>query len=126
LPDPAGRFVVGLAAAAVLCGTAGYGIGSVLGQPAPRRISLTAKKFEFDRPEIHVRKGERVTFVLTSLDFAHGFSIPDLAARVDLVPGKAVELTVLIDRAGRLVFLCDNFCGDDHDEMAGTIVVDED
>jgi len=64
--------------------------------------------------------------VLTSLDFAHGFSIPDLAARVDLVPGKAVELTVLIDRAGRLVFLCDNFCGDDHDEMAGTIVVDED
>ena len=46
--------------------------------------------------------------------------------RVDLVPGKTVELTFTPDRAGRFVFLCDNFCGEGHDRMTGFLVVTED
>ena len=29
------------------------------------------------------------------------------------------------DRAGRFVFLCDNFCGEGHDRMTGFLVVEE-
>ena len=73
-----------------------------------------------------MRRGERVTLLLATLDFAHGFSVPDLNVRVDLVPGKVVELALHPERAGRFGFLCDNFCGEGHDEMSGTIVVTED
>jgi cytochrome c oxidase subunit 2 len=90
-----------------------------------RRIELAAKKFEFSATEIRVRKGEQVTLVLRTEDFAHGFSVPDFNVRADLVPGKAVEITFTPDRAGRFDFLCDNFCGEDHDHMSGFVVVTE-
>lgn len=90
-----------------------------------QRIELKATKFDFAAKEIRVRKGQRVTLVLTTPDFVHGFSVPDFNARVDLVPGKSVELTFTPDRAGRFVFLCDNFCGEGHDRMTGFLVVTE-
>ena len=68
-------------------------------------------------------KGARLTFVLTTPDFVHGFSVPDFGVRIDLVPGKTVELTFTPDSAGRFTFLCDNFCGDAHDRMTGTLIV---
>ena len=64
-----------------------------------------------------------VTLVLSSADFVHGFAMPDLDVRIDLVPGKTVELTLTPARAGRFVFLCDNFCGEEHEEMSGVLVV---
>ena len=67
--------------------------------------------------------GVPVTLVLSSADFVHGFAIPDLGVRVDLVPGKTVELALTPDREGRFVFLCDNFCGEGHEEMSGALVV---
>ena len=90
-----------------------------------KRIELAAKKFEFGPAEIRVRKGEPVTLVLHTEDFAHGFSVPDFNLRADLVPGRSIEVTFTPDRAGRFVFLCDNFCGEDHDAMTGFLVVTE-
>ena len=105
---------------------AGWGLGTLaVAQLAPRRIEMTATKFMFDRAEIRVRKGERATLVLTTPDFVHGFSVPELATRVDAVPGRTVEIALPTDRAGRFVFLCDNFCGDGHDRMSGVLVVSE-
>jgi cytochrome c oxidase subunit 2 len=92
--------------------------------PAAReRIPLEARKYEFSAPEIRVRKGEPVTFVLTTPDFPHGFSVPDFKVRADFVPGKTVEVTFTPDKAGRYTFLCDNFCGDAHERMTGFLVV---
>ena len=109
-------------AAVLLCGAAGaYRAAAAV----PERIALGAAKFEFSAAEIRVRKGRAVTLVLSSADFPHGFSIPDFGVRVDLVPGKTVELTFTPDRAGRFVFLCDNFCGEGHDRMTGIVVVTE-
>ena len=93
---------------------------------APERIALTARKFQFGVDEIRVPKGRPVTLVLTTEDFAHGFSLPDFKLRADFVPGKTVEITFTPDRAGRFTFLCDNFCGDDHDAMSGYLVVTDD
>jgi cytochrome c oxidase subunit 2 len=109
--------------AAVLGATAGYLAAVAPAAERGTRVALSATKFEFSAKEIRVRKGEPVTFVLTASDFVHGFSVPDLNARADIVPGKAVELTVTPNKAGRIVFLCDNFCGDGHDQMSGLLVV---
>ena len=84
-----------------------------------------AAKFAFGPKEIRVKKGQRITIVLTSPDFVHGFSVPDFNVRADGIPGKTVEVTFVADKAGKFIFLCDNFCGEDHDKMTGFLIVTE-
>jgi cytochrome c oxidase subunit 2 len=89
------------------------------------RIHVDAQKFVFAPQEIKVKKGQRVTIVLTSPDFVHGFSVPDFKARADGVAGKSVEVTFVADKAGKFVFLCDTFCGEHHDRMSEFLMVTE-
>lgn len=90
-----------------------------------QRIEVVAKKFEFGPKEIRVKKGQRITVVLTSPDFMHGFSVPDFNVRADGIPGKTIEVTFVADKGGKFIFLCDNFCGEDHDKMTGFLIVTE-
>jgi cytochrome c oxidase subunit 2 len=115
------RFGFRFMAALVALGAAGY-VAAVT-TTGPERIELTAKKFAFSSNEIRVKKGKPVTFALTAVDFVHGFSIPDFNARVDLVPGKTVEITITPDKTGTFIFLCDNFCGEGHEHMNGVLIV---
>jgi cytochrome c oxidase subunit 2 len=119
------RFALTVAAAAAVCGALGYGLAALAtGDPtASRRIALSARKFDFDQSEIRIRKGEPVTLLIATSDFVHGFAIPDLNVRVDLVPGRTVAVNLKPERAGRFVFLCDNFCGEGHDFMSGVLTV---
>ena len=112
-------FGIGLGSAAL------YGASQALGQGTPRRIGLQAKKFEFTPTEITVKRGNPVTLVLTSLDFDHGFSCPDFKLRSDFIPGREIELNFTPEKAGRYLFVCDNFCGEGHDDMSGVIIVTE-
>jgi cytochrome c oxidase subunit 2 len=113
------RFLL-IAGAGLLASAAGL-IAAEEGKP--RRIAVSAKKFEFSPNEIRLKKGERVVFELTALDFPHGFSVPDFGVRRDFLPGQVIELAFTADRAGRFQFLCDNFCGEGHDGMSGFLVV---
>jgi len=106
------------AAAAALCGSH----GSAQGAPA-FRVEVRARKFAFEPAQIRVALGQHVTLLLTSVDFPHGFALPDFGVRRDLVPGKAVELSFVADKAGRFHMLCDNFCGEEHDRMSGWLIV---
>jgi cytochrome c oxidase subunit II len=110
---------VALAAALLLAGAA----VRVPAQGAPRRIALSARKFEFSTPVIHAAHGESIVLVLSADDFMHGFSIPELNARIDILPGKTVELALRDLRPGRYAILCDNFCGEGHDKMTGALLV---
>lgn len=98
--------------------------GSPTGNAA-RRIAIVARKFAFSLKEIKIARDEMVTLEITSVDFVHGFSVPELNARVDVPPGKAMDLSLRVPRAGRYIFLCDNFCGEEHDKMSGVLVVSE-
>ncbi len=86
-------------------------------------IRVTAKKFEYDRPEIILKKGVPVTIELTSLDRVHGFNLPDFKTRADVIPGTVTRVRLVPDKAGTFAFFCDVFCGDGHEEMAGKIIV---
>ena len=118
------------AAATVFCGVAAVcdwngAVPALAAEASAQRIEVVARKFEFGPKEIHVKKGQRITIVLTSPDFVHGFSVPDFNVRADGIPGKAVEITFVADKAGKYIFLCDNFCGEDHDKMTGFLIVTE-
>jgi cytochrome c oxidase subunit 2 len=111
-----------LAASAWLAGAGGSAIAQ---EPAggERRIHVGAARFAFSVAEIGARKGETLVIALTATDFVHGFSLPDLKARIDVPPGKGVELTLRSLPAGRFIYLCDNFCGENHDRMTGVLTV---
>lgn len=88
-------------------------------------VQVTAKRFSFTPKEIVVKKGRPVVLEISSLDFVHGFNVPDLKLRADLPPGKITRVQFTPDRAGEFPFVCDNFCGDGHEEMHGRVVVKE-
>lgn len=103
-------------------------VGSQLGaaEPAasPRVIRIVAKKFDFTPGEIHVRKGEHVVLELVSTDRKHGFKLPELGIRTDVVPGTPTRIEITPQKPGRYTFACDIFCGEGHEDMNGTLVVD--
>ena len=88
-------------------------------------VSMTAMKFEFTPETVTLKKGEPVILELTSLDRAHGFVIPDLKLHADILPDQTARVRIVPEKAGRYGFHCDNFCGDGHEDMSGTIVVTE-
>jgi cytochrome c oxidase subunit 2 len=89
----------------------------------PRVIEMTAHRFAYEPNEIALRAGERVVVAIRSLDFVHGMNIPDLGMRLDLVPGRVTRLELQPKAPGTIDFVCDNFCGDGHEEMHGRFVV---
>ncbi|MGL4576300.1 MAG: cupredoxin domain-containing protein [Burkholderiaceae bacterium] len=90
---------------------------------APREIEMTARRFSYVPNEIALKVNEKVVLLIRSIDFVHGFNVPDLALRVDLVPGKITRVELQPRQAGVLDFVCDNFCGAEHEEMHGRFVV---
>jgi len=90
---------------------------------APRTIEMIARRFVYEPNEIALKAGERVVIAIRSLDFVHGMNIPDLGMRLDLVPGRVTRLELQPKAAGTIDFVCDNFCGDGHEEMHGRFVV---
>jgi cytochrome c oxidase subunit II len=91
--------------------------------PAPRIITMSARRFAYEPREIPLKRGERVVIEIRSIDFVHGMNIPDLKLRLDLVPGQVTRFELAPDKAGTIEFLCDNFCGDGHEQMQGRFVV---
>jgi plastocyanin/predicted phosphodiesterase len=106
-------------------GDAGYRLTELsVGQASDAVVRVTAKKFEFTPSTIHLRRGVPTVIELEALDHTHGFNAPALGLRSDLTPGQPVRLRVVPDKAGTFPFHCDVFCGDGHEEMTGTIVVE--
>lgn len=113
-----GAIIVAGAAAALV------GRGPRAQAQAGRIIEIEAKRFLFQPKEIVVKRGEVITLALRALDFPHGFSLPELNVRADLIPGQVVPVRIQPMQSGRFAFLCDNFCGEHHEEMSGTLVVE--
>lgn len=97
---------------------AGAALGGARAE-GPREVELTAQRFHFTPRVIVLRAGEPIVLLIRSLDFAHGFFVPDLDLRTDLMPGRVIRLALTPPAPGRLAFLCDNFCGDGHEGMDG-------
>jgi len=88
-----------------------------------RVIKIVAQRFSYTPREIVLKKGEPVRLAFTSLDFVHGFNVPDMNIRADLAPGKVTLIHLTPQKAGTYDFICDNFCGAGHEDMGGRIIV---
>lgn len=107
----------------------------------PVVLHMTAKDFEFDPPEIHVRQGAPVELHVVSADHTHGIRISVFAdgAKPNTPPGisfidgedcyklkKGVEVTIQFTGLdpGTYSFKCCKLCGTGHKRMVGKIIVD--
>ena len=100
-------------------------VRTVHSQAAPRRIEVTAKRFDFTPAEITVKKGEPVVIVLKSADVTHGLRFRDLGVDVKVAKGKTGELAFTPTKTGDFVGQCSVFCGSGHGSMKLTLHVVE-
>jgi cytochrome c oxidase subunit 2 len=104
--------------------------------PDPRRTALTVDVighqwwWEVRYPgtgavtanEIHIPTGTRVNVVATTADVIHSFWVPELARKVDEVPGRQNRLLLYTTQAGTYRGQCAEFCGLQHAHMALQVV----
>ena len=75
--------------------------------------------------EVHLPLGRPIKAVLRSKDVLHDFFVPQIRAKMDLVPGMVTYFWFTPTRAGKFEILCAELCGVGHYTMRGALVVDE-
>ena len=108
----------------LLIGTASLVLAKAKDQ-GERVVPIKVKRFEYMPKEVTLKKGVPVVLELKSLDVPHGFNLPDLGVRADVLPGQTARVRIVPKQTGRFVFRCDIFCGTGHEELEGAIVVKE-
>ncbi|WP_081952865.1 cytochrome c oxidase subunit II [Rhizobium sp. YS-1r] len=75
--------------------------------------------------EVRIPVGERVIFSLKSPDVIHSFWIPVLGGKMDMIPGRDNQLTLMAEKSGTYRGVCAEFCGSSHALMAFTVLAME-
>ena len=97
----------------------------IAAQPTPRRIEITAKRFEFMPASITLKKGQPVVILLKSIDVAHGLRFRELGLDLRARKGQTSELPFTPTKTGDFVGQCSVFCGSGHGHMKLTLHIVE-
>ena len=71
---------------------------------------------------LHLSAGTPVDIVITSEDVIHSFWVPQLAGKMDAVPGRVNRLRIQANAPGRYLGMCNEFCGQGHAEMRFDVI----
>lgn len=74
--------------------------------------------------ELHLPVGKPVKMLLRSIDVLHDFYVPQIRAKMDLVPGIVTYLWFTPTKIGEYEILCSAFCGLGHPQMRGKLVIE--
>lgn len=72
---------------------------------------------------LHLPAGEPVDMLITGRDVIHSFWVPQLAGKLDAIPGHVNVLRIVADAPGRLQGQCAEFCGTGHADMRFEVIV---
>jgi len=75
--------------------------------------------------ELHVPLGRDIKLTLSSEDVLHDFSIPAFRIQQEVIPGRDTVMWFRATNVGRYPLFCAEYCGPQHGEMNGTIIVME-
>jgi cytochrome c oxidase subunit 2 len=107
-------------------GVAVFLIPLLAGADEPRKITVVAKKYEFNPSRIELKAGEPVEITFESEDTKHGFSVKELdVEKVTFQKGQPATVKFTPSKPGTYAFKCAKFCGMGHGKMKGEIVVTE-
>jgi cytochrome c oxidase subunit 2 len=74
--------------------------------------------------ELHVPVGRPVTLTLVSNDVIHSFWVPNVAGKMDLIPGRTNTISFTVAKPGIYRGQCAEFCGLQHAHMALLLIAD--
>ncbi len=74
--------------------------------------------------EIHIPVGRPVDIELTSDNVIHSFWVPQLAGKVDTIPGQPNHLRLTASEAGTYRGACAEYCGIEHAHMSFLVIAD--
>ena len=74
--------------------------------------------------EIHIPVGRPVEIGLRSDDVIHSFWVPELAGKVDQIPGQRNVIRLQADEPGTFRGFCAEFCGLQHAKMQFLVIAD--
>ena len=74
--------------------------------------------------DLHLPLGKPIKMLLRSIDVLHDFYVPQIRAKMDLVPGIVTYFWFTPTKTGEFEILCAAFCGVGHPQMRGKMVVD--
>ncbi len=72
--------------------------------------------------EIHIPAGTPVQLRLETADVIHSVWVPELAGKIDMIPGQTTEMRIEADQPGRYLGQCAEFCGAQHARMRFVVV----
>lgn len=74
--------------------------------------------------EIHIPVGKPLVIGIESADVVHDFWVPELARKIDAIPGRSVSIWMQADAPGTYVGACAEYCGVQHAWMRITVVAE--
>ena len=75
--------------------------------------------------ELHVPIGRNIKLTMISQDVIHAFYIPAFRTQMMVVPGRYTTMWFNPTQAGEYHLFCNMYCGTQHSEMGGKVVVME-
>jgi cytochrome c oxidase subunit 2 len=74
--------------------------------------------------EIHIPVGRQIEIGLDSDNIIHSFWVPQLAGKLDTIPGQRNVLRLEADKAGTYRGICAEYCGTQHARMQFLVIAD--
>lgn len=74
--------------------------------------------------EIHVPVGKPLVIGIESADVIHDFWVPELARKIDAIPGRSTSIWLQADAPGTYVGACAEYCGVQHAWMRIAVVAE--
>lgn len=94
----------------------------VIGRQWWWEIQYPQQEFETAN-EIRIPVGEPVILRLSTRDVIHSLWIPQLSGKLDMIPNRVNELTLVADEIGEYWAECAEFCGTQHAKMKLMVIV---
>lgn len=76
--------------------------------------------------ELHVPADRPVRLVMSSNDVIHSFFVPDFRIKQDVLPGRYTSAWFNAPEPGESIIFCTEYCGTDHSDMTGSVIVHKD
>lgn len=75
--------------------------------------------------ELHLPVDRPVKLTLTSEDVIHDFFVPAFRTKIDVIPGRYVQMWFHPTKVGEYHLFCSQYCGTSHANMVGKVIVME-
>lgn len=88
-----------------------------------KTFDISMSRFAFTPSVLNVSVGDTVVINATAKDTTHGISIPEFKVNLVVPKGTTQTTSFVADKAGTYTFRCSVYCGENHSEMTGTLIV---